>query len=321
MRRYVVTGGAGFIGSHLAEALVNRGDAVVVLDDLSSGKPENLAHLGSSVDLRRLDLSARTGLARHLAGVDTVFHQAAIPSVPASVEDPIRSHDVNVGGTLNLLSACRDAGVRRVVYASSCALYGDDPALPKQEDMPARPLSPYGAQKYIGEVYMRAFWRTYGLETVSLRYFNVFGPRQDAGSEYSGVIARFMTAVLNGKPPVVYGDGTQTRDFVYVANVVEANLKASKSPEAPGEVFNVATGERTAIAVILAEIGRITGQNPDPLFRSSRPGDIFHSGADIARARSILGWAPAVPVREGLERTIEWYRRAHSSPTGTFTRG
>jgi UDP-glucose 4-epimerase len=319
MRRSVVTGGAGFIGSHIAGALAERGDEVIVLDDLSTGKEENLAHVSGAVELRRVDLSAPGALNGHLEGAELVFHQAAIPSVPASVADPVRSHRANVDGTLHLLVACRDAGVRRVVYASSCALYGDDSSLPKREDMPARPLSPYGAQKYMGEVYMRTFWRTWRLETVSLRYFNVFGPRQDAGSEYSGVIAKFIQAVLGGDTPVIYGDGSQTRDFIYVANVVDANLRASEAPGAAGQVFNVATGARTSVRAVLAEIARIAGKKVEPLHREARAGDIPHSGADTSLAAAGLDWSAQIPFQYGLERTFEWYRKS-LRPSGASRR-
>ena len=227
MAVFVVTGGAGFVGSHIVEALSRCGEQVVVLDNFSTGKRENLTGFESGIDVRDVDLASEPRLADHLADVDTVFHQAAIPSVSRSVKDPLTSHEANVNGTMNLLVACRDARVRRVVYASSSSVYGDSPTLPKTEDMPASPISPYGAQKYFGEVYMQVFWRAFGLETVSLRYFNVFGPRQDASSEYSGVLAKFIPAAIRGVRPVIYGDGLQSRDFTYVSNVVEANLQAA----------------------------------------------------------------------------------------------
>jgi UDP-N-acetylglucosamine/UDP-N-acetyl-alpha-D-glucosaminouronate 4-epimerase len=305
---HVVTGGAGFIGSHIVEALAGRGDRVIVLDDLSTGRAENLAGIAGEVDLREVDLAGAEGLETELGGVDTVFHQAAIPSVPFSLDDPLRSHRANVDATLRLLIGCRAAGVRRVVYASSCALYGDSPELPKREDMAAAPVSPYGAQKYFSELYMQVFWRSWGLETVSLRYFNVFGPRQDAGSPYSGVIARFIPAVLAGNRPVVYGDGQQSRDFVYVSNVVEANLRASQVKGIGGEVFNIAPGLGTSVSETLGEILDITGARVAPVYRPARPGDILHSRADATLARERLGWSPAVSFRDGLRRTIDWYR-------------
>ena len=234
MAVHVVTGGAGFIGSHITDALIARGDKVIVLDNLSTGKAGNLSDTGSSVDFRQVDLT-ETNLERHLARVDTVFHQAAIPSVPRSISEPLASHKANITATLSLLVACRDAGVRRVVYASSSAVYGDDPTLPKHEDMAPAPMSPYGAQKYFGEVYANVFWRSFGLEAVSLRYFNVFGPRQDASSEYRGVFARFIPTVLEARPPTIYGDGLQTRDFVFVDDVVRANLRAAEAEGCPGK--------------------------------------------------------------------------------------
>jgi UDP-glucose 4-epimerase len=309
LTRHVVTGGAGFIGSHIAEALARRGNRVVVLDDLSTGKLDNLSPIAGAVDFEQTDLAASTRLPQLLAGVDTVFHQAALPSVPESVRDPVRSHAANVNATLNLLLACRDAGVRRVVYASSCALYGDGPGLPRKEDMPASPQSPYGTQKYIGELYMQTFWRTYGLETVSLRYFNVFGPRQDPGSEYSGVIAKFIPAVLRGETPVIYGDGTQSRDFVFVSDVVDANLRAGEAGNVAGGVFNVARGRRVAIDRMLGQILRIAGRTVAPSYAPARPGDILHSEANVDLARRHLGWNPETSFERGLELTLDWYRQ------------
>jgi nucleoside-diphosphate-sugar epimerase len=304
---YVVTGGAGFIGSHIAAALVERGERVIVLDDFSTGKPDNLESLDGSVDVRRVNL-ATDPIAEHLADVDTVFHQAAIPSVPQSVKDPVTSHQANVNGTLNLLVACRDRGVRRVVYASSCSVFGDSPELPKREDMAAVPLSPYGAQKYFGEVYAQVFWRAYGLETVALRYFNVFGPRQDVSSPYSGVLAKFIPAVLTGRRPVIYGDGFQSRDFTFVSNVVDANLKASEVDGVAGEVFNIACGDRITVNQVLDEINSLTQSQIAPIYETARPGDILHSQADPAKAMQLLGWSPVTGFRDGLRKTIDWYR-------------
>ena len=308
MAVFVVTGGAGFIGSHIVEALSRRGEQVVVLDNFSTGKRENLAGFESGIDVREVDLASEPRLVDHLADVDTVFHQAAIPSVSRSVEDPLTSHQANVNGTMNLLVACRDARVRRVVYASSSSVYGDSPTLPKTEDMPASPISPYGAQKYFGEVYMQVFWRAFGLETVSLRYFNVFGPRQDASSEYSGVLAKFIPAAIRGVRPVIYGDGLQSRDFTYVSNVVEANLQAAVAEGVAGEVFNAACGDRITVSQALDQIKMLTGSNVEPRYEQARTGDILHSQAEVSRARDHLGWTPSVTFTEGLQRTIHWYR-------------
>ena len=313
MAVHVVTGGAGFIGSHIAEALVGREDKVIVLDNLSTGKLENLRGVESSIEFRELDLVREASLERHLVGVDTVFHQAAIPSVPRSISDPVASHEANVSATLNLLVACRDVGVRRVVYASSSAVYGDNPVLPKLEDMPAEPISPYGAQKYLGEVYAQQFWRSFGLETVSLRYFNVFGPRQDASSDYSGVFAKFIPAVLEARVPTIYDDGLQTRDFVYVADVVAANLRAAEAPGGAGQIFNIASGQEVTVRAVFEETRALTGQNVEAIHAAARAGDIRHSRADISRAREILNWSPSVTFPEGLERTIAWYRKEAES--------
>ena len=308
MAVFVVTGGAGFVGSHIVEALSRRGEQVVVLDNFSTGKRENLTGFESGIDVRDVDLASEPRLADHLADVDTVFHQAAIPSVSRSVKDPLTSHQANVNGTMNLLVACRDARVRRVVYASSSSVYGDSPTLPKTEDMPASPISPYGAQKYFGEVYMQVFWRAFGLETVSLRYFNVFGPRQDASSEYSGVLAKFIPAAIRGVRPVIYGDGLQSRDFTYVSNVVEANLQAAVAEGVAGEVFNAACGDRITVSQALDQIKMLTGSNVEPTYEQARTGDILHSQAEVSRARDHLGWTPSVTFTEGLQRTIHWYR-------------
>ena len=308
MAVHVVTGGAGFIGSHLSEALLRRGDKVIVLDNFSTGKPENLRSVEASLELRPVDLVTEVGLQKHLAGVDTVFHQAAIPSVPRSISEPVASHEANLSATLNLLVACRDAGVRRVVYASSSAIYGENRTLPKREDMPAEPMSPYGAQKFCGEVYAQVFWQSMGLETVSLRYFNVFGPRQDASSEYSGVFARFIPSILEARIPTIYGDGLQTRDFVYVTDVVQANLQAARAEGAAGGVFNVASGTGVTVRTVFEETRDLTGSTVEAIQGAPRKGDIRHSRADISRAREILGWTPSVTFTEGLERTTEWYR-------------
>jgi UDP-glucose 4-epimerase len=305
---HVVTGGAGFIGSHIAEALVGRGDKVIVLDNLSTGKARNLQDAQAALELRRVDLVTEGSLEKHLVGVDTVFHLAAIPSVPLSISDPVASHETNITASLKLLIACRDAGVRRVIFASSSAVYGDNPTLPKREDMPAEPISPYGAQKYLGEIYAQVFWRNFGLETVSLRYFNVFGPRQDASSEYSGVFAKFIPSVLQERIPRIYGDGLQTRDFVYVTDVVRANLRASAAEGAAGGVFNIASGGVVTVRKVFDETRALTGKNVEVIHEPPRKGDIRHSEADISRARDILDWTPKIAFSEGLERTSEWYR-------------
>jgi len=303
-----VTGGAGFIGSHIAVELIRRGEKVIVFDNFSTGNRQNLDVLGGQADVREIDLASETHLTDHLDGVDFVIHQAAIPSVPRSIDDPMTTHQANVNGTLNLLNAARNAGVRRLVYASSSSLYGDSPKLPKQEDMPAAPLSPYGGQKYFGEVYCQVFWRAYQLETVSLRYFNVFGPRQDPSSQYSGVIARFIPALLSGDRPVIYGDGEQSRDCTYVSNIVDANLRACLATGVAGGVFNIACGERVTVNSILSQLQNVMGCDIEPTYEPARPGDILHSQADISKARDTLGWTPSATFAEGLKPTIDWYR-------------
>ena len=308
MAVYVVTGGGGFIGSHIVEELLRRKQTVRVIDNFSTGRRANLKPFESDIELFEADLAQSPDLAKHLKGADYVIHQAAIPSVPKSIAYPIPSHHSNVNATFNLLLACRDAGVRRVVYASSSSLYGDSPALPKHEEMAPNPLSPYGAQKLFGEIYCQVFTKTYALETVSLRYFNVFGPRQDPTSQYSGVLSRFITAVLQGKQPTIYGDGLQSRDFTYVQNVVDANLLACETPGIGGEAFNIACGDRITVNSTLQLINRITGRDITPIFTDPRPGDIKHSQADITKAQTRLGYKPQVTFEEGLRRTIDWYR-------------
>jgi nucleoside-diphosphate-sugar epimerase len=305
---HVVTGGGGFIGSHIVHALVERGETVVVLDNFSTGKRSNLSECQTSVDIREVDLATAEDLPGHFAGVDTVFHQAAIPSVPRSVSEPVACHEANLTATLKVLDACRLTGVRRVVYASSSAVYGDNPSLPKREETSPEPVSPYGAQKYFGEVYARLFWNSFELETVSLRYFNVFGPRQDPSSAYSGLFARFVPALLRGESPTIYGDGEQSRDFVYVSDVVRANLCAASVEGVGGEVFNVATGEAVTVNSVLETTQQVTGRMLAPRHEPRRAGDILHSRADISRAREILDWTPRVGLREGLGLTVDWYR-------------
>ncbi len=317
---FLVTGGAGFIGSHLVEELLRRGKKVRVADDFSSGKRGNLDAARSwgaeRLEVLEGDVSDPSFARRAVEGVSFVLHQAAIPSVARSLEDPVRTDRVNVGGTLQLLWASLEAGVRRFVYASSSSVYGDTPFLPKREDMPPQPLSPYAVSKLAGEYYCRVFHRVYGLETVCLRYFNVFGPRQDPSSPYAAVIPRFLSAVLEGKPPTVFGDGEQTRDFTYVANVVEANLMALESPEAPGRVINVGGGERVSLNHLLEMVyeacsalqgGKLSPDSfPPPRYLPPRPGDVRHSQADLTLAREVLGYYPRVSLSEGLRRTAEW---------------
>jgi nucleoside-diphosphate-sugar epimerase len=310
MAVYVVTGGGGFIGSHIVENLVRQRNTVVkVIDDFSTGKRENVEAFKNDVEIIEADIADTKNLAQYLQGADYVIHQAAIPSVPKSILDPLKSHNANVNGTLNLLLACRDAGVKRVVYASSSSLYGDSPTLPKREGMMPNPLSPYGAQKLFAEMYCQVFTKAYGLETVSLRYFNVFGPRQDSTSQYSGVLALFIPAVLQGRRPTIYGDGLQSRDFTYVQNVVEANLLACKVPGVGGQVFNVACGDRITVNSMLHQINKIVGVDISPVYAEPRSGDIKHSQADITRAREHLGYEPKVSFEEGLRATVEWYRK------------
>jgi nucleoside-diphosphate-sugar epimerase len=309
MAHYLVTGGAGFIGSHLTEELVRRGHRVRVADNLSTGKRSNLDHL-SGVELLEGDLADLPFAHRAVRGCDYVLHQAAIPSVPRSVKDPVTSNRANVDGTLNVLVASRDAGVKRLVFAGSSSAYGDTPTLPKREDMPSSPLSPYALQKVIGEQYLQMFTRLYGLETVSIRYFNVFGPRQDPSSPYSGVISVFASALIENRSPKVYGDGEQTRDFTYVANVVDGVLRACDAAGASGEVINVATGGRISLNQLFREMRDLIGASVEPAYEETRAGDVRDSQADITKARTILNYEPIVSFEEGLRRTVEWYRTA-----------
>src|SRR5712671_1343024 len=308
MSTYVVTGGAGFIGSHIAEALLCQDQTVRIVDDFSTGKEVNIAPFRCDVEVFKLDIANGDGLADAFRGADFVIHEAAIPSVPKSMLDPVTSNHANVDGTLNVLVAARDAGVKRLVYASSSSLYGDSPTLPKHEEMPPNPLSPYGAQKLFAETYCRVFYKAYRLETVALRYFNVFGPRQDAASQYSGVLAKFIPAVLKDCPPTVYGDGLQSRDFTFVANVVEANLLACTAPGIAGEAFNIACGDRITVNSMLEQVNQLTGKNVAPIYAPARGGDILHSQADVSKARSMMGYKARTSFQEGLRRTVEWYR-------------
>jgi nucleoside-diphosphate-sugar epimerase len=307
MATYVVTGGAGFIGSHIAEELVRQKHAVRIVDNFYSGKEANIAGFRSNVEVFRQDIAEAGKLNEIFKGADYVIHQAAIPSVPRSIHDPVASHRANVDGTLHVLMAAKETGVKRVVYASSSSVYGESPTLPKREDMPPAPVSPYGAQKLFAETYCRVFTRVYGLETVSLRYFNVFGPRQDATSQYSGVFAKFIPAVLRDQVPTINGDGLHSRDFTYVANVVAANLLACTAPGIGGEVFNVACGGRITLNQLLEQINRITGKNIAANHAAARQGDIRDSQADIEKAAARMAYRPQVNFEDGLRKTIEWY--------------
>lgn len=305
----VVTGGAGFIGSHIASALSAGGARVRVLDDLSTGHRENLDEIGGDVDFIQGSVADENVLKKALDGAEVVFHEAAIPSVPRSVAEPTQTHIASVDGTFSLLLAARDHKVRRVVYAASSSAYGDQPTLPKVENMAPDPLSPYAVAKLVGEYYCQVFTRVYGLETVSLRYFNVFGPRQDPGSQYSGVVSRFISALFSGERPVIYGDGEQSRDFTYIENVVGANLSAANAPGAVGKVINVANGARVTLNELLAELKDLTGkQDVTAEYLEPRVGDVRHSLADITMARELLAYESKVDLREGLKRTIDWWK-------------
>lgn len=307
----LVTGGAGFVGSHIAATLAARGARVRVIDDLATGHLENLEEIGGDIDFVRGSLNDEETLARALEGVELVFHEAAIPSVPRSVENPRETHRACAEATFALLLAARDRGVRRVVYAASSSAYGDQPTLPKVETMPPDPLSPYAAAKLIGEYYCQVFTRTYKLETVALRYFNVFGPRQDPSSTYSGVISRFIAALSTGQTPVIYGDGEQSRDFTYVANVVDANLRAAETTRGIGQIINVANGERVTLNELLEKLKQLTGNSDvQAEYREARVGDVKHSLADITRAREFLGYEPQVKLEEGLRHTIDWWKQS-----------
>jgi UDP-glucose 4-epimerase len=309
--RYLVTGGAGFIGSHLVAALRRQGADVRVADDFSTGLRENVP---GDVEVVEGDLADPAVARRAVAGCAFVLHQAAIPSVPRSVQDPVGSHRANVDATLQVLVAARDAGVRRVVYAGSSSAYGDSPALPKREDMPTAPRSPYALQKLVGEQYCRLFTELYGLETVTTRYFNVYGPRQQPGSPYSGVISLFIEAAVEGTRPTVHGDGGQTRDFTYVDDVVRGVLRCTEAPGVAGEVINLAPGGRVSLLDLLAALGEIVGRPLEPAFGPPREGDVRDSQADPAKAARLLDFHPTVALREGLRRTLEWYRTRRGQP-------
>jgi nucleoside-diphosphate-sugar epimerase len=307
MSNYLVTGGAGFIGSHLAEELTRRGERVRVADSLITGHRRNLAHI-PGVDFLEGDLADLAFARRAVQGMDYVLHQAAIPSVPRSVEDPITSNRANIDATLNVLVAARDARVKRIVYAGSSSAYGNTDTLPKREDMPTHPLSPYALQKLVGEQYMQLFTALYGLETVTIRYFNVFGPRQDPSSPYSGVISVFAKALLENTTPTIYGDGEQTRDFTFIGNVVDGVLRAVTAPKASGQVINVATESRISLNRLFSTMRELAGSSVNVSYGPTRSGDVRDSQADITRAREILGYKPIVSFEEGLRQTLEWYR-------------
>lgn len=309
MALYLVTGVAGFIGSSIARALIARGERVRGIDNLCTGKRHNLAGL-DALDFIEGDITRAADCEKACRGVDYVFHEAAIPSVPRSVKNPTESNDANVGGTVQLLVSARDAQVKRVVYAGSSSAYGDTPTLPKREDMMPDPISPYAVSKLTGELYMRSFTRVYGLETVTIRYFNVFGPHQDPTSMYSGVLAKFITSMLSGEQPTIFGDGEQSRDFTYIDNVVDANLLACHAPadSVSGRVFNAATATRITLNETYTLLQELTGYKGAPQYAEERAGDIKHSLADIARARDAFGYVPTVDFREGLRRTVAWYR-------------
>ena len=310
MTTYLVTGGAGFIGSNIVHELVRRGARVRVLDNFATGRRSNLGGIEGRIDLIEGDLRRLPDVEKALEGVDVVLHQGALGSVPRSIADPVTSHEANVTGTLHVLQAARAAGVRRVVYASSSSVYGDTPALPKVEDMVPSPLSPYAVTKLAGEHYCRVFSGVYGMETVCLRYFNVFGPRQDPASQYAAVIPKFIRAMLRGERPMIFGDGSQSRDFSYVDNVIAANLLAAEAPGPTlrGPVCNVACGERATLLDLVAALNAVLGTRLEPVFQPRRPGDVLHSHAAIERAQELLGYRPVVRFAEGIRRTVEWMR-------------
>jgi len=308
MNKYLVTGGAGFIGSHITEELVKRGHEVRVVDNFLTGKRENIASFLDKIELIEGDIRDFEVCKRASEGMDFVLHQAALPSVPRSIKDPLLTNEINIKGTLNLLLASREVEVKRVVFASSSSVYGDDPQLPKKEGSEGSPLSPYAVSKRVGEMYCQVFSRILGLSTVCLRYFNIFGPRQDPLSQYAAVIPNFITRMLKEEKPVIFGDGEQSRDFTYVSNVVEANILASEAQDVSGEIFNIAYGERTTVNSLAARINEILMEEINPSYDEPRPGDVKHSFADISKARKMLKYEPIVPFDEGLKESIGWFR-------------
>jgi nucleoside-diphosphate-sugar epimerase len=309
MPRFLITGGAGFIGSNLAHALVGRGDSVRILDDFSTGRPQNLRGIEDRIEVLRGDLRDPDAVARAVRGVEVILHQAALNSIPRSIKEPGPTNAVNVGGTLALLEAARAAGVRRLVYASSSSVYGDTPGLPKTEEMPLAPKAPYGVSKLAAELYCRIYTPVFGLETVSLRYFNVFGPRQHPDSEYAAVIPRFLRRMLAGERPVIFGDGEQSRDFTPVENVVAANLLAAEATRGTGEALNIALGQTTTLNQLVRWLNEALGTALPPIHEPPRPMDIRHSYASVRKAESLLDYRPALGVREGLQRTVTWFRK------------
>lgn len=311
MPNVLVTGGAGFIGSNLTEALLQRGHFVRILDDFSTGKRENLIFDKAypSPEVIKGDIREFSTCQKAVKGIEYVFHQAALPSVQRSVEDPETSNAINVGGTLNILLAAREEKVKRVIYASSSSVYGDTPTLPKHEEMPPDPLSPYALQKYIGEQYCRLFYQLYGLDTISLRYFNIFGPKQDPNSLYSAVIPKFIDALLQGRPPIIFGDGEQSRDFTYIENVVQANLLAMSAGHLHGEAINIACGKRISLNQLLNVLKEILGSKLSPIYQEPRQGDVKHSLADIRKGKEILNYEPTVGIEIGLEKTVEFFQK------------
>jgi len=307
MAHYLVTGGCGFIGGHLVKALVKRGERVRVFDNCTTGKVENIADVADKIEFCSADLQDIDAVSQAVEGIDYVFHQGALPSVARSVADPIVTNNVNINGTLNLLVASRDADVKRVVYAASSSAYGNRPKSIKSEDLPPNPASPYALTKYVGECYCQIFTQLYGLETVALRYFNIFGPGQDSSSSYSAVIPLFISAYLNGEAPKIEGDGEQSRDFTYVANAVHANLLACHAEGVAGEVFNVGCGERASINQLASLIGEMMESDTKPVYVAPRPGDVRHSLADIQKAKRLLGYEPQVDLKTGLRRTVDWF--------------
>jgi nucleoside-diphosphate-sugar epimerase len=308
MDKYLVTGGAGFIGSNIVEELVQREQAVTIIDNFLTGKRENISSFLSKIELVEGDIRDYDLCRSALEGVDYVLHQAALSSVPRSVEDPLLTNEINIKGTLNILLASREAKVKGFVFASSAAVYGDDPSLPKKENNVGNPLSPYALSKLAGEKYCRIFSQIFGFPTICLRYFNIFGPRQDPSSQYAAVIPNFINRMLKEESPIIFGDGEQSRDFVFVFNVVEANILASKAQGVSGEVFNIASGEGTSVNSLTSKLNELLKKKISPSYDEPRPGDIRHSFADISKARKMLGYEPLVPFNQGLERTIRWHR-------------
>jgi UDP-glucose 4-epimerase len=315
MSKILVTGGAGFIGSNLTEALLQRGHSVRVLDDFSTGKKENLVFDKTypSPEIVEGDIRDLPACQKAVQGMEYIFHQGALPSVQRSVEDPESSNAVNVGGTLNILLAARDNGVKRVMYAASSSVYGDTPTLPKHEGMPSNPLSPYALQKHVGEHYCRLFYQLYGLETISLRYFNIFGPKQDPNSLYSAVIPKFIDALLEGRPPIIFGDGEQSRDFTYIENVVQANLLAMSADQLHGEAVNIACGQRISLNQLWSALKEILGSKQDPIYQEPRRGDVKHSLADIRKAKELIQYGPKVGIEMGLRKTVDFFRNQKRS--------